>query len=244
MGKTKRDFPLSLQKLSECMEKWECSEEFKRDLYRQLYQVQFKKQQNEQARLTMKTLLKRFDQCDDDQSAQDDAVRLIVNSINDPDVFVYDDLLELAPVMKLKGNIVYNLLQIFNSGSIADYQSFYENNADKVNELEMSHDANVDKMRLLTLVDLASKNKEVYYDVIMQSLMLENDEELVEQFILDAMAKKLLRCRIDEVNSKVVVSDALNRTFTMDHWKKVLSCLQQCDTQLQLVAKDFAQNKQ
>ena len=49
----------------------------------------------------------------------------------------------------------------------------------------MSHDANVDKMRLLTLVDLASKNKEVYYDVIMQSLMLENDEELVEQFILD-----------------------------------------------------------
>jgi len=238
---SKRDFPLSLQKLSECMERWECSEEFKRDLYRQLYRVQLHKNQNAKARATMKTLLRRFGEQASDEAAQQDAVTLIVNSINDEGVFIYDDLLELAPVKQLQGRVVYNLLQIFISGSIADYQRFYENNADEVNELGVSHEANVDKMRLLTLVDLASNNKEVYYDVIMQSLMLENDEELVEQFILDAMAKELLRCRIDEVNSKVVVSDALNRLFTMDHWRKMLSCLQQCNNQIQQTANDFSQ---
>merc|ERR1712004_374204 len=121
----------------------------------------------------------------------------IVASLADPNTFLLDHLLQLKPVKFLEGELIHDLLKIFVSEKLEAYQKFYENHREFVNGLGLKHEDNLNKMKLLTFMQLAETRSET----------------------------KLVRAKIDQSNQVVHVSSTMHRTFTKEHWHKLHTLL-------------------
>lgn len=67
--------------------------------------------------------------------AKKDARNCIVTALADPNMFLLDPLLSLKPISFLKGDLVYELLNIFIKEKYSKYVSFYQANKDFVSGL-------------------------------------------------------------------------------------------------------------
>merc|ERR1712004_600832 len=121
----------------------------------------------------------------------------IVASLADPNTFLLDHLLQLKPVKFLEGELIHDLLKNFVSEKLEAYQKFYENHRDFVQGLSLNHEENLNKMKLLTFMQLAETRSET----------------------------KLVRAKIDQSNQVVHVSSTMHRTFTKEHWHKLHTLL-------------------
>jgi len=73
-------------------------------------------------------------------------------------------------------------------------------------------------MRLMSLLDLSSRcSGEIPYSAITESLQINDDE--VEQWIVKAIAFKILDCKVDQLNQTVIVSRQMERIFGMPQWQ-------------------------
>jgi len=75
------------------------------------------------------------------------------------------------------------------SGRLNQYVEFYEAHKNFINQSGMSHERNVNKMRILTLMSLAESNKELPFDLLQTQLQIEADE--IESFVIDGIIFKL-----------------------------------------------------
>ncbi|NXR99219.1 EIF3M factor, partial [Oxylabes madagascariensis] len=69
--------------------------------------------------------------------------------------------------------------------------------------LGLLHEHNMAKMRLLTFMGMAVENKEISFDTMQQELQIGADD--VEAFVIDAVKTKMVYCKIDQTQRKVVV---------------------------------------
>ena len=156
-------------------------------------------------------------------NAREDANKCVVNFISDPNTFLMDHLLTLKPVKILEGEPIHDLLNIFVSDKLADYISFYNKNKDFVESLGLSHEQNLQKMRLLTFMQLAEKVKEIKFETIETELQLKPEE--VEEFIVDVLRTKLVKAKVDQVNHRVFVTSTMHRTFGKPQWSMLRNIL-------------------
>uniref|UniRef100_A0A3P9PEX6 Eukaryotic translation initiation factor 3 subunit M n=1 Tax=Poecilia reticulata TaxID=8081 RepID=A0A3P9PEX6_POERE len=89
-------------------------------------------------------------------------------------------------------------------------------------EGELIHD-NMAKMRLLTFMGMAVEFKEISFDTIQQELQIGADD--VEAFVIDAVRTKMVYCKIDQTQRKVVVSHSTHRTFGKQQWQQLYDTL-------------------
>jgi len=148
-----------------------------------------------------------------------DAVKCIQRAIMNVDTFVFDDLLPLVPIKALEGELIHKLLTIFVSGNIRDYLKFHEENPAFMEENGLDDQRNRHKMRLLTLLDVIGDQRELSYDPLMEAVGIEEDD--IEELVIEARQTKLIRARIDEVNRRVIVSQACQRSFGEEDWHKL-----------------------
>lgn len=156
-------------------------------------------------------------------TAREDANKCIVSFISDPDTFLMDHLLTLKPVKILEGEPIHNLLTIFVAEKLTDYISFYNKNKDFIESLGLSHEKSLQKMRLLTFMQIAEKVKEIKFENIETELQLEPEE--VEGFIVDVLRTKLVKAKVDQVNKKVYVTSTMHRTFGKQQWSMLRNIL-------------------
>ncbi|CAB4013295.1 eukaryotic translation initiation factor 3 subunit M-like [Paramuricea clavata] len=102
-----------------------------RKIYRLLHDAFLSNEQRESASEMMIELLRTYPE-ESAGEAKDDATNCIVSFIDRPNVWIMDHLLELGPVRSLKEELIYQILEIFVSGSIKDYIKFYEENSNFV----------------------------------------------------------------------------------------------------------------
>ncbi|KAK7602229.1 hypothetical protein V9T40_009670 [Parthenolecanium corni] len=156
--------------------------------------------------------------------AKKDARNCIVTALADPNMFLLDPLLSLKPISFLKGDLVYELLNIFIKEKYSKYVSFYQANKDFVSGLGLNHTQNQKKMRLLTFMQLAENSSEIAFETIHKELnIVEND---VEAFIIEALKTKLVRARMDQTAKKVHISSTMHRTFDIPQWQQLRDILQ------------------
>ncbi|RXM31727.1 Eukaryotic translation initiation factor 3 subunit M [Acipenser ruthenus] len=160
---------------------------------------------------------------DNASQARVDAHRCIVRALKDPNTFLFDHLLALKPVRFLEGELIHDLLTIFVSAKLAAYVKFYQNNKDFIDSLGLSHEQNMEKMRLLTFMGMAVECKEISFDTIQQELQIGADD--VEAFVIDAVRTKMVYCKIDQTQRKVVVSHSTHRTFGKQQWQQLYDSL-------------------
>uniref|UniRef100_A0A663MFE6 Eukaryotic translation initiation factor 3 subunit M n=1 Tax=Athene cunicularia TaxID=194338 RepID=A0A663MFE6_ATHCN len=144
-------------------------------------------------------------------------------TLKDPNTFLFDHLLALKPVKFLEGELIHDLLTIFVSAKLASYVKFYQNNKDFIDSLGLLHEHNMAKMRLLTFMGMAVENKEISFDTMQQELQIGADD--VEAFVIDAVKTKMVYCKIDQTQRKVVVSHSTHRTFGKQQWQQLYDTL-------------------
>lgn len=115
--------------------------------------------------------------------AREDAIRCIVSALADPNTFLLDPLLSLKPVKFLSGELIHDLLSIFVSENLTSYLEFYKNHKEFVTSQGLNHEQNMQKMKLLSFMQLAETNPEISFDVIQKELQIEPNE--VEGFIIE-----------------------------------------------------------
>ncbi|XP_053576378.1 eukaryotic translation initiation factor 3 subunit M isoform X1 [Bombina bombina] len=236
--------PTDLDQVRKWISDWNLSTEKKHVLLRLLYEalVDCKKRFNtapEPINLQIQDTSNGLQTCDeaakvmvellgsytDDNASQArlDAHKCIVRALKDPKTFLLDHLLALKPVKFLEGELIHDLLTIFVSAKLSAYVRFYQNNKDFIDSLGLSHEQNMEKMRLLTFMGMAVENKEILFDTMQQELQIGADD--VEAFVIDAVKTKMINCKIDQTQKKVVVSHSTHRTFGKQQWQQLYDIL-------------------
>jgi len=165
--------------------------------------------------------------------ARDDAHRCIIASIADPKTFILDHLLSLKPVRFLEGELIHDLLNIFVNDKLSEYINFYNSHKEFISSIGLNHENNINKMMLLTFLQLAEENPEMSYKLLENELGL--SEDMVEPFIIEAMRTKLLVVRMDQLEKTLTVNTVEHRTFGRAQWEAVHDLLLKWQSNLSLV---------
>ncbi|XP_063044878.1 eukaryotic translation initiation factor 3 subunit M isoform X1 [Engraulis encrasicolus] len=227
--------PTDLDQVRKWIVDWNLNTEKKHTLLRLVYEALVdckKRYSGEAAAKVMVELLGSYTE-DNASQARVDAHRCIVRALKDPNTFLFDHLLALKPVRFLEGELIHDLLTIFVSAKLVAYVKFYQSNKDFIDSLGLSHEQNMSKMRLLTFMGMAVEFKEISFDTIQQELQIGAEE--VEAFVIDAVRTKMVYCKIDQTQRKVVVSHSTHRTFGKQQWQQLYDSLSAWKTNLTTV---------
>jgi len=211
-----------LDKIKTWMGLWDVSMVKYQGLLRTLHEGQLACDNGDMATKVMIELLGTYTEANASQ-ARDDAQKCIVTCIANPQTFVMDHLLQLKPVKFLEGEAIHDLLTIFVSGKLQHYTQFHERKPDFISSIGLSHEACLQKMRMLTLMSIAETQTEISFDRLCREMKLTEQE--VERFILEVVRTKAVRAKIDQVNDQVLLSSTTHRTFGKPQWQQLRDSL-------------------
>ncbi|GFY84860.1 proteasome component (PCI) domain protein [Actinidia rufa] len=160
--------------------------------------------------------------------AKEEAVRAIIEFVKAPDMFQCD-LLDMPAVAQLEKDakytsLVYQLLKIFLTQRLDAYLDFDAANSTLLKSYGLVHEDCIAKMRLMSLVDLASaESGQISYALIKDTLRINDDE--VEMWVVKAITAKLIDCKMDQMNEIVIVSRCTERVFGQRQWQSLRSKL-------------------
>ncbi|ESQ41537.1 hypothetical protein EUTSA_v10013660mg [Eutrema salsugineum] len=155
--------------------------------------------------------------------AKEEAVRAVIEFVRAPNKFQCD-LLEMPAVAQLEKDPnnapVYQLLKIFLTQRLDAYMEFQNANSGFLQTYGLIEEDCLAKMRLLSLVDLASNESgKIPYASIKNTLQV-NDEE-IELWVVKAITAKLVDCKMDQMNQVVIVSRSAEREFGQKQWQSL-----------------------
>jgi len=148
----------------------------------------------------------------------------VVNQAMDANnVYVFGEILDLPHVQELSSgphSSVFQLLQIFAYGKYKDYK------ANQANLPELTPQQ-LNKLRHLTVVSLATHTKCIPYSVLLEELAIENVRNL-EDLIIEVIYADIIHGKLDQKNQTLEVDYAIGRdihdnaladvTQTLEQW--------------------------
>ncbi|KAL3525839.1 hypothetical protein ACH5RR_014211 [Cinchona calisaya] len=181
----------------------------------------------------------------DMNEAKEEAVQAIVDFVKAPDMFQCD-LLDMPAVAQLANDanhaLVYQLLKIFLTQRLDAYLDFQAANSSLLKSYGLVHEDCIDKMKLLSLVDLASSESgQVPYSLIKDTLQIDGDE--VESWVVKAITARLIDCKIDQMNEIVIVRRGTERVFGLHQWEILRTKLATWRTNIANVISSVQANK-
>lgn len=150
------------------------------------------------------------------------ATRAILTAIRTEAFFAFEDLLPLPPIQNLRGTPIFDLLSIFLNDDLAAYLAFHDSHEDFfAAEPSLSHEANVRKIRLLSLASLGSSNvsRELPYATIAATLQVSQED--VEMWVIDVIRAGLVEARINQLSETVTVHRSIYRVFGREQWQQL-----------------------
>ncbi|KNC53917.1 eukaryotic translation initiation factor 3 subunit M [Thecamonas trahens ATCC 50062] len=154
-------------------------------------------------------------------------LQVVSEALDMNNVFQFDHLLELKAVAAFATHanpqyvLVHQLLSVFVNGFVTDYTALYDSSAEAKdvvdNMLGLSHERNVEKMRLLSLTSLAANTEIIPYSLV--SATLDVAPEDVERWCIKISKAKLARVRMDQASKVIHISRATQRVFEHSHWE-------------------------
>ncbi|KAK9757835.1 hypothetical protein RND81_01G189300 [Saponaria officinalis] len=228
-GKVTEHVIPSFKKVDSFLKEWNVGVEDQRELFLTIFNIlKDSKSCGKDSFNFVTKYLATFSQDDGNVMGEvkDEAVNAIIEFVKAPDMFQCD-LLDMPAVAQLendsKNSLIYQLLLIFLTQRLESYLDFQTANSDLLKSYGLVHEDCVAKMRLLSLVDLASKSGQIPYAVIKDTLRV-NDNE-VEHWVVKAISAKLLDCKMDQMNQVVIVSRCAERLFGQQQWVDLQSKL-------------------
>lgn len=126
-------------------------------------------------------------------------------------------ILGYAAVRQLKGEPLYELLEIFASGSVGKFRAFFAEHAALAQSRGLELKRGLENTRLLSVCALAASERELSYATIAGAL--EVDEVEVEEWVIKAVTADLIEAQIDQLRRIIVIDRATPRFFGAQHWE-------------------------
>lgn len=163
------------------------------------------------------------------EKIETEAVLATKEFVTNADLF-HCDLLDLKCIQKVKDSPkvsgTFKLLGIFLTGRLSDYLTAYKADPKLVEDLGLSHEDCVSKMRLMSLAALGNEGEsgEIPYSLVKDALQIDISE--VETWVVKAIGLKLLEAKMDQLREVVVISRCSNRVFEAAQWEELRSKLE------------------
>lgn len=229
-GKVTEHVIPSVKKIDSFLNEWNLGVQDQRELFLAIFNVL--KESKSSGRESFNFLTKylaTFSHEDEHamSEAKEEAANAIIEFVKGPDMFQCD-LLDMPSVSQLendpKYSILYQLLKIFLTEQVDAYLDFHAANSTSLQSYGLVHEDCLAKMRLMSLIDLASNETgQIPYALIKAILQVEDHE--VEHWVVKAISAKLLDCKMDQMNQVVLVSRHIERLFGQQQWENLRSKL-------------------
>lgn len=149
------------------------------------------------------------------------AVELIKQVLETPGVYVFGELLDVPNIKELADgpySQYYNLLELFAFGKLVDYTD---------NPAKYPHLTNVqlEKLRHLTIMSLATDNKCLPYTLLLKELQFNNLREL-EDLIISVICADIIRGKLDQKQQQLQVEYAIGRDVRAEDISQTVDILQ------------------
>mmetsp|Transcript_13212 Transcript_13212/g.17885 ORF Transcript_13212/g.17885 Transcript_13212/m.17885 type:complete len:420 (+) Transcript_13212:34-1293(+) len=155
----------------------------------------------------------------DNEKVRAMTIELLKEAVMLPSVIQFDDILAfdtVSALAKTKQAGLVKLCTTFLSGSVSDLKDFHSKNAKLFEEHGIDFQESMSKIRLLTLATMAHGRSEIALSEVAEALG--EKEDGVEKWVVRAISEGFIDGRIDQLNHKVLVKSAFQRTFGKEEW--------------------------
>ncbi|KAK3611384.1 hypothetical protein CHS0354_036579 [Potamilus streckersoni] len=149
------------------------------------------------------------------------AVELIKQVLEAPGVYVFGELLDLPNIQELSQDSNAPYLDLLNLFAYGTYRDYRENQS----KLPPLTEAQVNKLRHLTIVSLATKTKCIPYRILLDELDIHNLRKL-EDLIIEVIYADIIRGKLDQKNQQLEVDYAIGRDIRQEAVLDIVNCLQ------------------
>ena len=160
-------------------------------------------------------------------AAKGTAAQVVSEFLRSPDLYHFD-LASNPAVAQLASDAahapLHRLLSIFLGGSVAEYSAHVAAHPALLSSLGLSSEAALAKMQLLALMGLAHGASEVTFGEIQAALGIPEVE--VEAAVVQAIGKRVLEARINQLAGTVAVTKCAPRTFGGEQWGELAAQLE------------------
>lgn len=167
------------------------------------------------------------------------AAELIRQSLEAPGVYVFGELLDMPNIKELASgphSNYYNLLNLFAYGNFSEYKA----HRDQLPELSV---AQLSKLRHLTIISLATRNKCLPYSLLLTELDISNLREL-EDLIIEAIYSDLIHGKLDQKRQQLEVEFSIGRDIRPENISEISRVLDEwccgCDALLKNIETQIA----
>lgn len=161
-----------------------------------------------------------------------DAVKLVQQVLEHPGVYVFGELLDMPNIKELEHDeqtaSYFRLFNLFAYGTYNDYKE-QKDALPEITPFQLL------KLRHLTLVSIATKQKCIPYTLLSRELDLPNLRDL-EDLIIEAIYAGIIKGKLDQKNKQLEVDYAIGRDIRSEAIPEIISVLQEwcnsCDAVL------------
>eukprot|EP00871_Galdieria_phlegrea_P001189 jgi/Galph1/2070/GphlegSOOS_G743.1 len=149
--------------------------------------------------------------------------KVVQQLLEDRNVHVFGEFLQEPALQQLKENSpdVFHLLEVFAFGTWKDGQ-------DNAYFFQLNEEAKR-KLKRLTLVDIASKKKQLEYSYLMDCLELESLRQL-EDLIIECIELQLIRGKLDQKEKRFQVDWTMGRDVGDHHLQEIIDTFREWES--------------
>lgn len=218
-----------LKNLDSWLVQWEADDEEQRELYLTISEAAQSAGEEDQA---YEYLVRALRTVPSDQTSSEEirkhSVQALRAALTRPSHFDFQDLTVLDSIQALRKSdpIYFELLEIFTSGELDDYNDFKDDHEGWIDQEDLDGAALNRKMRLLTLASLAAQNHQTRtlpYGHIAKALQIPSEE--VEMWVIDVIRAGLVEGKLSQLNQVFLIHRCTYRVFGDNQWREVASRL-------------------
>lgn len=152
------------------------------------------------------------------------SIDALKTALASPTHFDFEDLTSLDSVQALRNSdaTFFELLEIFTSNLLEDYNEFKSEHSGWVEEQGLDDSALVRKMRLLTIASIAAstgQTRSLPYADIANALQIPAED--VEMWVIDVIRAGLVEGKLSQSNQTFLIHRSTYRVFTQTQWREV-----------------------
>lgn len=218
-----------LKQLDKWLEEWEMDEVEDRKLYLAVSDVAADAGEDEQAYIYLLRALRTFASEEvSSPEARELSLRALKSAFTHPSHYDFQDLTDLDSIQALRNSdpIYFQLLEIFNSDLLDDFNDFKDEHEGWIEEVGLDGVALNRKMRLLTLASIAAstgQTRSLPYAHIAKALQIPPED--VEMWVIDVIRAGLVEGKLSQLNQTFLIHRSTYRVFGENQWREVASRL-------------------
>jgi hypothetical protein len=217
----------NLKSINKISERWNISTKDRINLYKRVCDMLIAQDCTYDAYQLMLRTIELL--ADDSQAIKDNEAfisKTITIGLQHPKIVQFDILSDQPAVkesVKVNSkNQLYQLLEIFTNGHLADYTKWENANQDFIKSSSIDSTMCKNKMMYLNVCIAANKDNVITYDKLSELVGISRDD--IEDWIIDAIVNNIIDARLDQDKECIVINSYTKRNMNkMDEWKDLKS---------------------